>query len=95
MSNEAKKYTFTILGQTYTVITDETEEHVLRAVSLINSSMKEIAEKGKSLDMRQVAVLVALQYASKLLVKETMLENITKSELEIISVIERELQSSL
>jgi len=95
MNSEAKKYTLNILGQTYTIVTDEQESIIINAANLIDSLMKEIAQKSTSLDTHKVAVLAALQYATKFLAHEKALESISKKERELLSVIEKEMQSSL
>ena len=53
--------TVTILGSSYTVISDESPESVLKAASLVDSMMCEIAQKNPSLSLHVVAMLVALQ----------------------------------
>ena len=95
MTREAKKYNLTILGQAYTIVSDEPESLVMNAASLIDSMMKEIVQKGKHLDGQKAAVLTALQYASKFLAQETTLESIAKRERELLSTIEREMQSTV
>jgi cell division protein ZapA (FtsZ GTPase activity inhibitor) len=91
MNTEAKKYTLTILGQAYTVITDEPELLVVNAARLLDSLMKEIAQKAKNIDGQKVAVLAALQCASKLLACQALQENVSKRELELILAIDREI----
>ena len=95
MTNEAKKFTVTILGQTYTIVSDEAEEQVLQAAALVDTSMQEIVKKANSLDSQKIAVLVALKYASKFLAQESIMQNFSKRELELISIINREMQVCL
>ncbi len=95
MTNEAKKFTVTILGQSYTIVSDEDEERVLQAAALVDASMQGIIQKANGLDPEKVAVLVALKYASKLLAQESIMQNISKRELELISIINREMQACL
>jgi cell division protein ZapA (FtsZ GTPase activity inhibitor) len=56
----------TIFDETYSLVTDEQEEHLSKAALMVDQQMQEIAQAGFT-DTRKIAVLVALQLASKLL----------------------------
>ncbi len=55
-----------IFDETYSLVTDEPEEHLKEAALLVDQQMRDIALAGFS-DARKISVLVALQLASKLL----------------------------
>jgi cell division protein ZapA (FtsZ GTPase activity inhibitor) len=73
MISQPKKYKISILGESYSIVTDETEEHIVRAASLVDTYMQEIAQKLGSGDIKKLAVLAGLQSSSKLLHSEIML----------------------
>lgn len=62
----AKKYKVTIFGDSYGLVTDEPEEHVMQTASMVDAHMTEIANRLESVDSKKLAVLAALQIASKL-----------------------------
>lgn len=70
MSN-VKQYKVTIFGDHYSLMSDESEETILKAASYVDNAMKEIAEKSKLQDGKKVAVLAALRAASLLAVLES------------------------
>lgn len=63
MKFEVKKYTVTILGQPYTVVSDESESDVIKASAAVNSLMTEIAHKAPHINNYDRAVLTALKLA--------------------------------
>lgn len=65
--NEAKNYTIDILGDRYTIISDEPAEHVTEAAACVNSIVQEIYAYDGSIDQRKAVVLAALRIASNLI----------------------------
>lgn len=65
MSN-VKQYKVTIFGDHYSLMSDESDESILKAASMVDAMMKEIADKSKIQDGKKVAVLAALRVASVL-----------------------------
>lgn len=61
MSGDLNHYTVTIFGSSYTIVSDESLESVLKAASLVDSMMQDVARKNPLLSIHIVAVLVALQ----------------------------------
>jgi len=61
-----KKLKISILGKSYLINTDETQEDVFAAAHLVDSMLKECATKGPVIDDSKVAVIVALQLATEL-----------------------------
>lgn len=74
MSVGLNHYRVTIFGSSYTVVSDESLESVLKAASLVDSMMHEIAEKNPLLSVHIVAILVALQISHQQLKVQTAKE---------------------
>lgn len=81
----------TIMGESFMIMTTETEEHVQRAATLIDVTMQEIAAKSTSVDEKKVAVLAALRVASKFLLLEDNFNKDKEKEKHLIAVIEQAL----
>lgn len=56
----------TILGESYTLITDESETHLVQAARAVDEIMRVIKQVGIT-DQKKIAVLASLQLASKLI----------------------------
>lgn len=69
-----RKYKITIGGESYFLVSDEPEERVLAVANLVDMSMKTIMQQGHSDDPKRVAVLVALQCASRMLASRELNE---------------------
>lgn len=74
MSKEKKKYTVTIFGDQYVLLSDEESKHVMHVTSLVDSIMREITEKSKLSDTKKIAVLTSLQLADRCLSLEAKIE---------------------
>ncbi len=61
-----KKLKISILGKSYLINTDETQEDVFAAAHLVDSMLKESATKGPLVDDGKAAIIVALQLATEL-----------------------------
>lgn len=70
MMNETKHCKVQIFGDEYTFITDEASEHILRAAHMIDSLMKEIAEKSGISNEKKLAILAGVRMASKVALLE-------------------------
>lgn len=62
-----RKYNVSILDDTYSLISDEPENHVRHAVELVDTCMRQLASKSSDIDIKKIAVLVAIQLASKMI----------------------------
>lgn len=58
--NEKNKITVDIYGQQYTIVGTESASHIRLVASLVDSKMREIAEKNPTLDVSRLAVLTAV-----------------------------------
>lgn len=86
-----KSYRVAIFDDVYTLVTDETEETVKTVAKQVDTFMKEIATKAPTLDVKKIAVLVALRYASLLAAKEVELEHIDSQHKRIIALVDSSL----
>lgn len=92
VSGNVKKYKVTIFGESYFLVSDESEEHLVAAAQLVDGLMRQIAEKGQITDSKRVAVLVALQLASKTLEAKNAVAGYYDKSNALITLIERELE---
>ena len=72
---ENNSYKLLIFGDHYSVVSDESNAQITKAASMVDALMKEISSKASQVDEKRIAVLVALQMASKLLALESQIEN--------------------
>ena len=64
---EKKRYIVRILGDDYTIVSDETDSHVMASAKQVNDLMADIIAKVPSANVQKIAVLAALRIASDLL----------------------------
>jgi cell division protein ZapA len=94
MTKQTKQYKITILDNEYSLVSDESEQHVHSTVEYVNLLMKVVQEKSRLADQTKVAVLAALQIASELLrLQEEKVHNQQEYSV-LIDTIEKQLQSS-
>ena len=94
MTKQTKQYKITILDNDYSLVSDESEQHVRSTVEYVNSLMKEVLEKSRLTDQTKVAVLASLQIASELLHLQEEKMHTQKESLVLIDIIEKQLHSS-
>lgn len=73
-SETVKKYKISIGGESYFLVSDEPEDRVRAVAKLVDNHMQIIAQSGHSDDPKRVAVLVAMQCASKMLASMELVE---------------------
>lgn len=56
----------TVLGESYKLVTDDSEEHVLSTVRLVDTLVRDIENAGVK-DQKKAIILATLQLASKLI----------------------------
>ncbi len=75
----------------YTLVGDEDDSHVFRAAAYVDSAMRAILDAGVA-ERERVAVLVALQLASKML-KDEASEGMQQEEIQrLLEKVEREMR---
>jgi len=93
MMNTIKNYKVTIFGDQYTLASDESNEVIIQASNVVDSLMKEIAQHSKISDAKKIAVLAALQIASKAVMLESESDAIKRHKEKLIDRINQELFS--
>ena len=74
MKQEVKKYKARIGNDIYILVSDEQETTISYAVQTVDSILQDIAAKAPEMDEKKIAVLAALQIATKLFHVEKTLE---------------------
>lgn len=64
MNNEAKRIDVLLYGETYSVISDESEAKVLEVARQVDELMRLIARRTGLSDVKKIAVLTALKFAT-------------------------------
>lgn len=90
-----KKYKVSLLGETYTIVSDESEEHVALCVQRVNEMMNTLTESLSITDSKRAAVLLALQLMSKVSQLESRYQEKHQEHLRLIDLIDRELADPL
>lgn len=88
MSDNMKKYKVSILGEAYHIVSDEPEERVFAVAQQVDSCMKEIYSASSIQDVKRVAVLAALQFASKHATDVGSLQQYDQKTQELIAMVE-------
>jgi cell division protein ZapA (FtsZ GTPase activity inhibitor) len=77
MIGSLQKYTVTLLGQSYTFVSDEAEDSVHTALAFVEQTLKEVVAHTKTVELQKVALLTAITVA---LQKVKLEENIALQE---------------
>lgn len=89
--NTVTKYKVSIFGESYYLVSDESQEHITSAARLVDSCMREIAEKSQITESKRIAVLVALQLASKALTNKDILDRQQEQSEKLLQLLDEEL----
>ena len=87
--NEKRSLKLSILGRTYSIITDEDECVINSAASLVDSLIHQVMQKGA--DETKAATLVALQIATSLTKSQNQLASFDSRVEELDSLLKEEL----
>lgn len=93
MNTEAKNYKVVIFEEEYHLVSDEQQELVLEASILVDQMMKELTSHAPRAQKHKIAVLAALQCASKMIQAKQSLELREKQEKELVSRTEQIISS--
>jgi len=85
------KYTISLFGESYTIVSDENEEHLLATSDRLDQMMKDVSRESGITDYRRVAVLAALQLASNVQKLEQQIEDYDSKGQQLVEHIEREM----
>lgn len=91
MKRDVESYRVVILGDEYTIMSDEPEEHIIKAANYTHALMQEIVQKAPYALPKTVAVLAALRLASKVINAEERTKKRDERNAEVANLIDREL----
>jgi len=91
MNNIKKSYRFTILDEEYSLVSDESEEHMQQVTQLVDSYMREIANNVTIKNKSRIAVLAAIRLASLFLNEKSTNESHNTYKQKLIDLIDNEL----
>jgi len=94
MNTENKKLKIKIFNDQYSLVSDENEQDVVKAASLVNDLMKEISEKSGIGDAKKIAVLAALKVANTLVHLEKNIACYQEKQEKLVELINKEGLSS-
>jgi cell division protein ZapA (FtsZ GTPase activity inhibitor) len=93
MNINTRNYKVVINGEEYNLVSDEGEAKVLHAVRLVDELISQLSSQQGHIDKRKIAILVALQFASKYLQNESLLVQQKQQEDALTNRIEQLLSS--
>lgn len=91
MSDMSQNLKIHIFGEEYSLVSDESHEHIEKAAMLVDAYMREIAEKGTLANEKKIAILGALRLASKLVQLESTIQQCNKKEQDLIAYLNQAL----
>lgn len=89
----SKKYTVTILGQKYSLVSDEPEELIMRSAEIVNGLMADITQRATTVDNTKVAVLVSLKLARDYLAAQQIIQAHTSHYNHLVTVLDTALRT--
>lgn len=93
--NMAKEsYKFMIFGNEYSLVSDEDKMRVERAAQTVDALMIELAKRSGLTDQKKIAVLAALQLASKVVDLELSIDSFNKQEHALIERVDEFLSAN-
>lgn len=94
MKKEMQNYAVVILGDTYTIASDESENHVIDAANYVHILMQEYVEKMPHIPLKTIAVFAALKMASTVLKHENVLHEQAMKHDSLLLLIESQIKRS-
>jgi len=89
MTIEPKRYKVIIGGEVYSLVSDEAQELVEKAVAQANSLLQDIGTKANLLDARKIALLALLQTELERTRLQAMMDGLCSKEASMAQTIER------
>ena len=86
--NEAKTYKVRIFDEDYSLLSDESKEHLIQSAALVDSCMREISQGASISDIKKVAVLAALRMASQVIRLEGTVNSYSRKETNLVAEID-------
>lgn len=87
--NGSKSYKVSIFGEIYSLVSDESEQHISEAANRVDGMMKEVAHATGVQDTKRLAVLVALRLMSSTLQNEVRIDGVVEHYREIAQKIDQ------
>lgn len=91
MMSEAKNYKVNILDDQYALLSDESEDRVQNLARYVDSVMREISDRAQGVSNKKVAVLAALQFASRVIALEEQMRQLENVQGKLNDLIDNEL----
>ena len=88
-----KQHEVSILGDRYTIMSDESAESVSMLTQKVDALMKDIASKTGLKDVRRIAVLAAIKLMHQVQELETSVQQKDREESQLINYINQQLSS--
>ena len=88
MMDGLKKYKVTVLDESYSLLSDESEDHVKKAACIVDNIIKEIVTNSSSSDIKKIAILTAIKLASSMINMNTRTEQSVQNIEKLIALIE-------
>lgn len=95
MMQTTEQYTFSVMGQSYTIVSDEERSVVQQAVELVEDLMRQAASKTRGGEIHRVAVLTAIKLAHECNTLKKHAEEQEKLSMQVVDLIDRELVTHL
>jgi cell division protein ZapA (FtsZ GTPase activity inhibitor) len=94
MKKEIQSYSVVILGDTYTIASNESEEHVAQAANNVHILMQEYVSKMPHVPLKTIAIFAALKLASTALKQEVALKEQSSKHDSLVLLIEGQIKRS-
>ena len=94
MKREIRSYTVVVLEDSYTIASDESEEHVAETANYVHVLMQEYVSKMPHMPLKTVAVFAALKLASTMLKQEVALQQHTDKQENLLLLVEDQIKRS-
>ncbi len=84
MTLSVQKYKVSLFGEAYALVSDEAESDLVASAHLVDTLMKEVAQKTHCNDVKQLAILVALHLAQQKINDQSKLMSLIDDELKSV-----------
>jgi cell division protein ZapA (FtsZ GTPase activity inhibitor) len=92
--NEAKNYTIEILGDQYTIVSDEVDEHITQTAAYLNALLHDVLSQDASIDHKKAVVLTALRITSDLIHLEREVHMVQSKGQQLVRTLDKHLCSA-
>jgi len=89
----SKRHTIQICGESYTIVSDESEEQIRSSVAMVDTLMREIAGGSVSSSLKKVAVLAALKLSLEMDGLKSELNQVQEAVQNLVGQVEQQTSS--